>query len=362
MDYQLQILLSYPAREYASDLRSKSPLASATAASVGVAAAALGSVATSVPQLDVEVTFSWDATNQAPLNTPLGVAVLHGAVTCVVRFTDATNGTFICGPNHVEDGNPGMAFQLKPSDHSVTVRVIADGTTIEGFAAHGRAQWVSSAHAGAGPGKSSVSLVADSSLKLSVDVAVWTLAFATVDERGLRGLDGREREHEKGKGMERVDLEPAPDVIARRVPGNRGLPLQNELAIGDSAAGTGMRGPVDPADWFKCRPGSGPCNPQPRWEPTYVMSESTSMQVCNFSGYQDPATVSKWGLVDFDWENARGDLTAHGGWAQARPMDCGDRMTKQVEMQLEAYPKSKSKYMIYRNFVKALPWLAVYVY
>ena len=26
---------------------------------------------------------------------------------------------------------------------------------------------------------------------------------------------------------------------------------------------------------------------------------------------------------------------------------------------LAAYPKSKSKFMVYRNFVKALPWLTV---
>jgi hypothetical protein len=34
-------------------------------------------------------------------------------------------------------------------------------------------------------------------------------------------------------------------------------------------------------------------------------------------------------------------------------MDCGERMTRQVDMQVAAYPHSKSKYMVYRNFVKA---------
>ena len=111
--------------------------------------------------------------------------------------------------------------------------------------------------------------------------------------------------------------------------------------------------------WFACRPGSGPCNPRPPWEPTYVMSKSTSMQVCNFSGYLEPSTVSSWGLVDFDWENARGDRVASGGWMRAKPMDCGERMVQQVEMQVASYPQSGSKYMIYRNFVKALPWLSV---
>jgi hypothetical protein len=115
---------------------------------------------------------------------------------------------------------------------------------------------------------------------------------------------------------------------------------------------------VGPAEWFACRPGSGPCNPKPRWKPTYNMSESTSMQVCNFSGYQNPSSIRKWGLVDFDWENARGDLVADG-WSKTIPMDCGERMTKQVDMMLAAYPESTSKYMVYRNFVKALPWLTV---
>lgn len=121
----------------------------------------------------------------------------------------------------------------------------------------------------------------------------------------------------------------------------------------DGRAGAASQKPVDPADWFACRPGSGPCNPRPTWKPTYKMSESTSMQVCNFSGYQDPASISKWGLVDFDWENARGDNVADG-WEKVAPMDCGERMTKQVDMMLEAYPNSTSKYMVYRNYVRRI--------
>ena len=128
---------------------------------------------------------------------------------------------------------------------------------------------------------------------------------------------------------------------------------------GRGGIGGRARKPVDPKDWFACRPGSGPCNPKPKWAPTYNMRESTSMQVCNFSGYQDPATTRKWGLVDWDWENARGDQAPGGGWSWAKPMDCGDRMLRQVEMQLNAYPETKSKFMMYRNFVKALPWLEV---
>ena len=115
---------------------------------------------------------------------------------------------------------------------------------------------------------------------------------------------------------------------------------------------------VDPAQWFACRPGSGPCDPKPSWAPTWAMNASTSLQVCNFSGWQAPASIHRWGLIDFDWENMRGDHVAEG-WEKVSPMDCGERMTKQVEMMRAAYPQSKSKYMVYRNFVKALPWLTV---
>ena len=72
------------------------------------------------------------------------------------------------------------------------------------------------------------------------------------------------------------------------------------------------------------------------------MSQSTSMQVCNFSGFQDVAPVSRCGLVDFDWENGQAD------WMAENPMDCGERMVKQVEMQLQAYPETKTKFMVYR--------------
>ena len=88
------------------------------------------------------------------------------------------------------------------------------------------------------------------------------------------------------------------------------------------------------------------------------MSESTSLQVCKFSGFQNPASISKWGLIDFNCENARGDGVATG-WEKASPMDCGERMTTQVEMMLAANPASKARFMVYRNFVKALLWLTV---
>ena len=354
---------------YATDLRGKTPLAYVTTGTIPEATAALEKVATAVPQLDLEVTFTWGASGTPPLNTPLGVSVLHGAVLCVVQFTDKSNGHFGCAPKSVgstrsssssssggesreQDVGTGgsikgasgvtMAFKLKLGDTGINVRVIADGTTVEGFAACGRAQWVTNVDSAGAGSTGSIGLVADSRLNLSVDVGAWALSFPTAETSAAPF---------------------ATTAAADQARAPRQSKRGGTVGVGGIAAAAAesitTRDPVNPADWYKCRPGSGPCNPKPKWKPTYLMNESTSMQVCNFSGYQDPATVAKWGLVDFDWENARGDGTASGGWAHAKPMDCEERMAKQVKMQLAAYPDSKSKYMIYRNFVKALPWLTV---
>ena len=43
----------------------------------------------------------------------------------------------------------------------------------------------------------------------------------------------------------------------------------------------------------------------PPWPPTYDMALSTIMMPCNYSGFMDPEFAAKWGLVDFDWSNAK---------------------------------------------------------
>ena len=80
------------------------------------------------------------------------------------------------------------------------------------------------------------------------------------------------------------------------------------LVTGSVAAGLpGMPPTPDPNQkHYECRPGSGPCNPVPGWEPTWDMNRSTMLQVCNFTGPTAPGTIRHWGLVDFDWENVRG--------------------------------------------------------
>eukprot|EP00056_Hartaetosiga_gracilis_P008939 m.128241 g.128241 ORF g.128241 m.128241 type:complete len:419 (-) comp13022_c0_seq6:1961-3217(-) len=86
----------------------------------------------------------------------------------------------------------------------------------------------------------------------------------------------------------------------------------------------------------------------PNWEPTWNMSLSTVLMPCNMSGYMNPQSIEKWGLVDFDWSNAK------ALWANSKPMDCQERLIKQVEMASQY--NSASKHFVYRNLVKALPW------
>lgn len=57
--------------------------------------------------------------------------------------------------------------------------------------------------------------------------------------------------------------------------------------------------------------------------------------------------------MDYDWSNAKG-TGASDGWAKHKPMDCEEMLVQQVTMAAAVSPGTK--YFIYRNFVKALPW------
>jgi len=70
--------------------------------------------------------------------------------------------------------------------------------------------------------------------------------------------------------------------------------------------------------------------------------------VCNGSGFTDPKSTVGWGIVDFDWSNAK------GLWARAKPMDCAELLLQQVAMTHSA--SSNTKIFVYRNRIKALPW------
>lgn len=86
----------------------------------------------------------------------------------------------------------------------------------------------------------------------------------------------------------------------------------------------------------------------PPWPHTYAMAKSTIMMPCNDSGWMDPEIAGRWGLVDFDWSNAK------AMWANAKPMDCQERLVTQVEQVKRVSPSTRA--FVYRNLVKALPW------
>ena len=66
------------------------------------------------------------------------------------------------------------------------------------------------------------------------------------------------------------------------------------------------------------------------------------------SGFLDPTISAKWGVVDFDWSNAK------GAWTRQRPMDCEERLVAQADLVRSANPHARV--WVYRNLVKALPW------
>lgn len=87
---------------------------------------------------------------------------------------------------------------------------------------------------------------------------------------------------------------------------------------------------------------------QPKWAPTWDMASSTLFMPCNYSGFLDPSISAKWGVVDFDWSNAK------GAWTRQHPMDCEERLVAQADLVRSANPDAKV--WVYRNLVKALPW------
>ena len=72
------------------------------------------------------------------------------------------------------------------------------------------------------------------------------------------------------------------------------------------------------------------------------------MQFLCSSGFLDPAISAKWGVVDFDWSNAK------GAWTRQHPMDCEERLVAQADLVRSANPDARV--WVYRNLVKALPW------
>jgi len=86
----------------------------------------------------------------------------------------------------------------------------------------------------------------------------------------------------------------------------------------------------------------------PNRPPTFLMNLSTIIMPCNNSGFTDPASTAGWGVVDFDWSNAKAI------WAKSKPMNDEELLFKQVQMTTAA--TKNATVWVYRCSVYAYPW------
>jgi hypothetical protein len=77
------------------------------------------------------------------------------------------------------------------------------------------------------------------------------------------------------------------------------------------------------------------------------MHESLITMQCNSSGLSSPHRGSQFGIVSYDWSNAK------KLWAAAKPMNCEELLVDQALLTKHAGGKHV---FVYRNIVKALPW------
>ena len=120
-------------------------------------------------------------------------------------------------------------------------------------------------------------------------------------------------------------------------------------AIAKSAAeGTAVRVAVGAGRAPVVRGIMGPTNPP--WAPTYNLSLSSLTMQCNGSGWSSPQRGAQFGVISYDWSNAK------AAWAAAKPMDCEERLARQAK--LTKSENEASKVFVYRNIVKALPWFS----
>lgn len=83
------------------------------------------------------------------------------------------------------------------------------------------------------------------------------------------------------------------------------------------------------------------------------MYRSTVLYTCNNSGMHDVGHALKFGVVVYDWSNAK------ALWANAHPMNSEELLTKNAEAVLAADPGVEGeapRVWVYRNTIKALNW------
>jgi len=101
----------------------------------------------------------------------------------------------------------------------------------------------------------------------------------------------------------------------------------------------------------QCLPGNKTC--LPKWKPTWNMFRSTVLYTCNNTGMHDVGHAIKFGIVVYDWSNAK------ALWCNAHPMNSQELLTKNAEQVLAAdpgIPGEAPRVWVYRNTIKALNW------
>lgn len=133
------------------------------------------------------------------------------------------------------------------------------------------------------------------------------------------------------------------------------LPLAVSLLLAIPATATALPPPPPPRapPSIACFGADEPC--LPAWKPTWHMKNSTVLYACNVSGMHSVQHANQFGIVVYDWSNARAI------WTNAHPMSAEELLLKQAEMVLAANPGVPGyapRVWVYRNTIKALNWFS----
>jgi hypothetical protein len=90
----------------------------------------------------------------------------------------------------------------------------------------------------------------------------------------------------------------------------------------------------------------------PPWNPTYNMSMSTIAMEANSSGFSSPERGASFGIVSYDWSNAKTQ------WAASKPMDCEEKLLEQAQRTKSV--NADSHVFVYRNIVKVTSFMYSY--
>ena len=91
----------------------------------------------------------------------------------------------------------------------------------------------------------------------------------------------------------------------------------------------------------------------PPWSPTYNVTESLITMQCNSSGFSNVGRATQFGIVSYDWSNAKEE------WAKSKPMDCEEKLSEQARKLANSRGDGGNTHIfVYRNVVKALPWFS----